>query len=143
MTDNRRRMPNDASLTDDRADRSTTSFTPMGPGLGAIVGDLVQRSGNPRGMMMPRYGSTRLCSVCGLSPDQPAQATHEYLPMIDRSPGVSQDVVWNRTQNSQPEVDAPGQAQMAIIGDEELDSGLAEARWNQATSRQRQGQWPR
>jgi hypothetical protein len=136
---NDRRLPNSAALTDDPADLSTSAYPTVT--TADLVHGLVERSGNPRQAMGARYGTDYLCHTCLGRPDQPTAEGHPYVPMIGRTPGVSQDVDWGRTRNSQPG-EAPGQAQMDI-SDLAIDSGLAETRWNQASSRQRQGQWPR
>jgi hypothetical protein len=145
MTETRRRLPNSAALTDDPADLSTSLFTPMGPD--GIISELVNASGDPQaGTLVPRFGTEGLCETCLGSPNQPAPAeTHPYHPVAGRTPGVhgSIDDPGRAPRNFNPATDGPGQAQANIIGDEELDSGRAEARWNQATSRQREGQWPR
>jgi hypothetical protein len=135
------RLPNSAALTDD--DRSTSTFPVMGVPTGAdIVGDLVARSGHPEDTMGSRSGSDGLCSVCGLHPSQPVQAAHPYVPMIGRTPGVSQDVDWDRTQNDPDDV---GQDQMDVSSDPEISSGRAEQRFRAASSRQipfRHGEGP-
>lgn len=126
----RRLGPNEAVMTDDR---SITNFEPMGPGPGSIVAGLVARSGDPQaGTLVPRYGTEGLCPEC------------ENI-LLNRQPGVypSIDDPYRAPRNYDPHYDGPGQDQTAIIGDPEIDSGRAEARWNKATSRQRQGQWPR
>jgi hypothetical protein len=146
MTDiGRRLLPHDASLTDDRADVGTSAYPTVT--TADIVNGLVARSGNPRRAMGARYGTDYLCESCQLTPDQPAPTAegHPYVPVVNRVPGVHPTVndPDRAPHNYRPGVDGPGQVQTDIIGDEELDAGRAEARWNQATSRQRQGQWPR
>jgi hypothetical protein len=137
--DRRVTLPNDATLGDDPADVGAVSAYPT-VSTADIVQGLVDRSGNPRQAMGTRYGTDYLCSQCLGSPDQPMQdGGHPYEPMIDRTPGVHQDVDFGRVHNFDPYYDTPGQDQTAIIGDPEIDSGRAEARWNQATSRQRRG----
>lgn len=129
-----RRLPNDAALSDNYpADVGTSAFPIMR--TADIVRGLIDRSGDPRSMMGPRAGTDGLCSTCQLPPYQPAQKGHEYLPVVDRAPGVSQDVDYGRAHNYDPAVDAPGQTQMDIYGDEELDSGRSAARFTKANSR--------
>src|SRR5580658_4888185 len=91
---------NEAALTDDRAYDVGTSTFPTVTGEDIVRG-LVDRSGDPRSMMGPRAGTDWLCTTCGLGPYQSSQGTHEYLPMIGRTPGVHQDVDWDRARNNQ------------------------------------------
>jgi hypothetical protein len=143
MTDNRSRLPNDSVLTDDRADRSSTVFAPMGPGPGSIVGELVNRSGDPEaGTLVPRYGGTNgLCETCLGSPDRPAQdGGHPYVPIVDRTPGVHASVDDRaRTQNSRDDV---GEMTFSV-DDPEIASGRSAERFNQSAAKFREGQWPR
>ena len=109
--------PNEAALTDDK---STTNFQPMGPGPGSIIGDLVARAGDPQaGTLVPRFST----EAEGLCPD-----CQQLL--LNRVPGVHPDVDSGAARNYDPATDGPGQDQTAIIGDPELDSGRAEARFN-------------
>ena len=102
MTDNRRRLPNDSVMTDTPADRSNTVFTPMGPGPGAIVGDLVARSGDPQaGTLVPRFGVESLCPDC------------QQL-LLNRAPGVHPDVDNGAARNFDPYNDGPGQDPMSL-----------------------------
>ena len=121
---------NEAAMTDDR---STSEFAPMGPGPGAIVGDLVARSGDPQaGTLVPRFSTEAegLCPEC------------EQL-LLNRVPGVHPDVDSGAARNYDPATDGPGQVQTDIIGDPELDSGRAEAEFNAHAARHREGEWPR
>jgi hypothetical protein len=139
----RRTLPHDASLSDYPAsDAGTSAFARVD--TADLVQGLVDRSGNPREAMAPRYGNGEgLCSTCGLTPDQPAQdGGHPYVPIAGRTPGVHQDVDWDRARNSPDDV---GQSQADISGDPTMAD--AEARWRQGpnTSRQipfQEGQGP-
>jgi hypothetical protein len=140
MADNRnRRLPNDASLTDDGADRRTSVFSPMGPGPGSIVRELVARSGSPEvGMLIARHGGTDgLCETCQLPPYREVQEGHPYVPIVNRLPGVHPTVDDGRARNSRPG-DA-GESAFQLV-DPDIASGLAEARWNHSASRQRESQ---
>jgi hypothetical protein len=120
MTDNRRRLPNDSVVTDERLDRSNTVFTPMGPGPGGIIGDLVARSGDPQaGTLVPRFGTEGLCPAC------------EDL-LLQRVPGVHPDVDSGVARNFDPATDGPGQVQ-TVNDDPALDD--APARFRQSSSR--------
>jgi hypothetical protein len=120
--------PNAGALTDDRV---TAQFPVIGPGPGSIIGDLVARSGDPQaGTLVPRYGAEGLCPDC------------QQL-LLNRVPGVHPDVDSGAARNYRPASDGPGQSQMDIIGDPELDSGRAEAEFNAHAARHREGQWPR
>ena len=132
---NNRRLPPAGVLGDDPV--TSSSFPTMGKDMGAIVQGLVDRAGDPRAMMSPRYGSDGLCSECGLSPDQPAptQASHPYMPVVDRTPGVHQDVDWGRVGNTADlDVVSPGQPGMDIQ-DPVIESGEAEQRFRAKNAR--------
>jgi hypothetical protein len=134
-------LPHDASLTDDRVDVGTSVFPTVTTADIIVAGLVSHSSGNPRQMMTPRYGTTGLCATCGLdprqlvpsqSPSQSPQAQHDYSPVVARSPGTHQDVVWNRTQNNP---DDAGQPQ-TDNDDPEISSGRSAARFRQGSSRQ-------
>ena len=129
---NDRRLPHDASLTDDPADVSTTSYPVMT--TNDIVAGLVDRAVDPRSMMVPRHGGTDgFCSTCLLHPSQPlvgapAGHAHAYTPVIGRTPGVHQRRGLGRTQND----GSPGEPTMQI-DDPSLDD--AEQRFRQKSRR--------
>jgi hypothetical protein len=127
-----RRQPNSAALTDAPADRTTTIFTPMGPE--GILQGFYDASADVRGqMLMDRHGGTDgWCNTCQQPASRPAQAAHPFVPMVGRTPGVSQDVDWGRVHNYDPAVDV-GQAQ-TDNGDPAIDS--AEDRFRGNSSRQ-------
>lgn len=132
-----KKLPNNASLTDDPAAVAATSAYPTVT-TADIVQGLVDRSGNPRDTMGPRHGGTDgWCTTCQLPADRalPSGGGHPYEPMIDRTPGVHQDVDWDRAQND-PAIDV-GEDQMGVSSDPAISSGLSEARWNRTANRHR------
>jgi hypothetical protein len=143
MTDNRRRLPNDSVLTDDKLDRSNTVFAPMGPG--SIVGELIARSGNPEaGTLVPRYGTNYLCETCLGSPDEPAPAEgHPYHPVAGRTPGVHGSIDDPDRAPRNAADDDPAGEQLLAIDDPRINSGVAEAEFDAHAARHREGIWPR
>jgi hypothetical protein len=147
MTDNRRRLPNDSVLTDDKLDRGNTIFAPMGPGPGSIVGELIARSGNPEaGTLVPRQGTDGLCETCLGSPDEPAPAKgHPYHPIVNRVPGLhaSIDDPGRAPRNTADGGLAEGEQLLDVDDPDLAPGGPAEQKFFEKAARHREGVWPR
>jgi hypothetical protein len=141
--DRRVTLPHDASLGDEPADVGAVSTYPT-VSTADIVQGLVDRSANPRAMMVPRHGTDGWCEECQQPGYRPTQAGHPFTPMQSRVPGVHPSADDGRVHNFDPAIDSPGQDQ-TDIDDPEINSGRAEARFRQSSSRWvgfQQGQGP-
>jgi hypothetical protein len=118
MSSNRRLPPNNGVLTDDPADRSVDLTVSPDD----ILGPMLAPTEGLRGWVDSwRHGGP------------------------PGTPGVHPSVDDGSARSSQPGLDddvVPGES-VFQVEDPDIDSGLAEDRWNQTASRQRQGQWPR